>query len=290
MKKTILLTGANGYIASYVYNLNKEKFNWIRMTRKDADFSNPDEVEKFIKGQEFDICFHTAANATTAVCEENPELASKINVESTKRIVDICKMKNARLIFCSTEQIFNGKENHGPFDEKEEPNAVTVYGKNKIDCEKYIKESNIDSVILRLSWMMGLSFADVKASPSIIKNVLNAVLYQKPTLFTCNERRCMTYAKHLAKQFEKIVELPSGVYNTSSSNDLTTYESACFVARKMGISEENIEKYILPNKDRYADRFRDYRLDSKKIEKFGIYFGDFETDVKEVLEDFSFTK
>ena len=290
MKKTILLTGANGYIASYVYNLNKEKFNWIKMTRKDANFSNPDEVEKFIKGKEFDICFHTAANATTAVCEENPELANKINVESTKKIVDICKMKNARLIFCSTEQIFNGKENQGPFDEKEEPNSVTVYGKNKIACEKYIKESNIDSVILRLSWMMGLSFADVKASPSIVKNVLNALLYQKPTLFTFNERRCMTYAKHLAKQFEKIVELPSGIYNTASSNDLTTYESACFVAREMGISEENIEKYILPNKDRYADRFRDYRLDSKKLEEFGIYFGDFKTDVKEVLKDFSLIK
>lgn len=290
MKKTILLTGANGYIASYVYNLNKEKFNWIKMTRKDADFSKPDEVEKFIKGKEFDICFHTAANATTAVCEENPELANKINVESTKKIVDICKMKNARLIFCSTEQIFNGKENHGPFNEKEEPNSVTVYGKNKIACEKYIKESNIDSVILRLSWMMGLSFADVKASPSIVKNVLNALLYQKPTLFTFNERRCMTYAKHLAKQFEKIVELPSGIYNTASSNDLTTYESACFVAREMGISEENIEKYILPNKDRYADRFRDYRLDSKKLEEFGIYFGDFKTDVKEVLKDFSLIK
>lgn len=290
MKKTILLTGANGYIASYAYNLNKEKFNWIKMTRKDADFSNPDEVEKFIKGKEFDICFHTAANATTAVCEENPELANKINVESTKKIVDICKMKKARLIFCSTEQIFNGKENQGPFDEKEEPNSVTVYGKNKIACEKYIKESNIDSVILRLSWMMGLSFADVKASPSIVKNVLNALLYQKPTLFTCNERRCMTYAKHLAKQFEKIVELPSGIYNTASSNDLTTYESACFVAREMGISEENIEKYILPNKDRYADRFRDYRLDSKKLEEFGIYFGDFKTDVKEVLKDFSLIK
>ena len=290
MKKTILVTGARGYIASYIKNLNKDEFDWIKMTRDDADFSNPDEVEKFVNSQKFDICFHTAANATTAVCEENPELANKINVESTKKIVDICKMKNARLIFCSTEQIFNGKENQGPFDEKEEPNSVTVYGKNKIACEKYIKESNIDSVILRLSWMMGLSFADVKASPSIVKNVLNALLYQKPTLFTFNERRCMTYAKHLAKQFEKIVELPSGIYNTASSNDLTTYESACFVAREMGISEENIEKYILPNKDRYADRFRDYRLDSKKLEEFGIYFGDFKTDVKEVLKDFSLIK
>ncbi len=213
MKKTILVTGARGYIASYVQNLNKEKFNWIRMTRDEADFSDLDAVEKFVEAQEFDICFHTAAIAATVACEENPELANKINVESTKRIVvaceenpelankinvestkrivDACKKKNAKLVFCSTEQIFNGKENHGPFNEEEEYNAVTVYGQNKIDCEKYIEESGVDAVTLRLSWMLGLSFAGVKANPSLVKTVFNAVLYQKPTLFTCNEKRGM---------------------------------------------------------------------------------------------------
>ena len=48
MKKTILVTGARGYIASYIQNSNKDKFNWIKMTRDNADFSNPDEVEKFV--------------------------------------------------------------------------------------------------------------------------------------------------------------------------------------------------------------------------------------------------
>ena len=290
MKKTILVTGARGYIASYVQNLNKEKFNWIRMTRDEVDFSDPDAVEKFVKAQEFDICFHTAAIAATVACEENPELANKINVESTKRIVDACKKKNAKLVFCSTEQIFNGKENHGPFNEEEEYNAVTVYGQNKIDCEKYIEESGVDAVTLRLSWMLGLSFAGVKANPSLVKTVFNAVLYQKPTLFTCNEKRGITYAKYLAEQFDKITELPCGIYNVSSSNDMTTYECACLAARKMGISEENIEKYILPNKERYSDRFRDYRLDNKKIEDMGIKFGDFESGLEDILKDFSLLK
>ena len=40
--KTILVTGANGYIASYVRRENHHKFNWITMTRKDADLSKPE--------------------------------------------------------------------------------------------------------------------------------------------------------------------------------------------------------------------------------------------------------
>lgn len=284
--KTILVTGANGYLASYIHKENKEKFNWILMTRKDADLSDPEAVEKFISSQNFDICFHTAANATTALCEDNPELAHKINVESTQKILEVCKKKNAKLIFCSTEQAFNGKENQGPFNEEEPLKAVTVYGQNKIECEELIHDILDDAIILRFSWMMGLSFEGIKASPSIIKNVMSALIKDKPTLFTCNEKRCMTYAKHLAQQFDKIVDLAPGIYHVASKNMMTTYESALYVAKALGVSQESIDRLILPNHERYVERFRDYRLDSSKLEQLGIHFGTFEDDVQEIIKDF----
>ncbi len=285
-KKTILVTGSNGYIASLVYAYQKDHFHFIRMTRKDADFQNPDDVKAFISKQNFDICFHTAANATTKFCDENPDLAHKINVESTQAIIDVCKEKNAKLIFCSTEQVFNGKENQGPFTEEETPKSVTVYGQNKIECETLIKNQLPNSIILRFSWMMGLSYEGVKASPSIIKNVMNALITQNPTLFTVNEKRCMTYAKHLAKQFDRIVNLDSGIYHCASDNDKSTYESALYVAHAIGANEEVIQKYILPNHERYTDRFRDYRLNNQKLKENGIHFGSFEEDVLEILSDF----
>ena len=81
--KNILVTGANGYIANLV-SVSKDNFNWICMTRKDADLTNPEDVKRFVASQNFDICFHTAANATTAFCNEHPDLVHKINVESTQ--------------------------------------------------------------------------------------------------------------------------------------------------------------------------------------------------------------
>ena len=283
--KTILVTGANGYLASLCMDEHPE-FNYIRMTRKDADLTDPDAVEAFLKTQTFDICFHTAANATTALCEENPEAAQKINVESTQKVIEACKRNNARLIFSGTEQSFNGKEEKGPFKEDEPLKAVTVYGKNKAECEALIKEQLDDYLILRFSWQMGLSYPGVKTSPTIVKNVMNAIIAQKPTLFTVNEKRCLTYAKHVAEQFDKIIELPTGTYHCASHNELTTYESAKYVAKQLGCSDENIEKIILPNYDRYSDRFRDYRLNSEKIQSYGIHFGTFEEDVDQILKEF----
>lgn len=285
--KTILVTGANGYLASLVYKKNAHKFNWIRMTRKDADLSNPESVESFLKTQDFDICFHTAANANTAFCNENPELVHKINVESTQKIIEACKEKNALLIFSSTEQAFNGKENRGPFKEEEELSAVTIYGQNKIECEDLIHQQLSNAIILRYSWQMGLSYEGVKASPNIIQNVMNALLHQQPTKFTCNEKRGLTYAKHLAEQFEQITELEPGTYHVAAKNEKTTYEAAVYIAKQLNASQESIDTYILPNTERYSDRFRDYRLDASKLEEKGIVFGTFEENVEEVLKDFN---
>ena len=107
-----------------------------------------------------------------------------------------------------------------------------------------------DAVILRYSWMMGLSFDGIKASPSIVKNVMNALIHHKPTLFTCNERRCMTYAKYLAKQFKQVTELPAGTYHVACENDKTTYESALYVANRLGCDPKAIEDLNLPNTKR----------------------------------------
>lgn len=284
--KKIAVTGANGYIASLIQQTNKDKFVFIPLTRKELSLDDPTQVKQFFETLDFDIVLHTAADATTAHCEEQPEITHKINTESVMAIADVCKARNKKMIFFGTEQSFNGQTKEGPFKEDDELISVTNYGKQKTEADLYIQNNLSDYIILRLSWMMGMAQPNVKPSPNIIKNVLNAIFNEKPTLFTVNEVRGMTYAKYLAEQFDKIVNLESGVYHFSNVNTLNTYESAKLVASKLGVSEERIAKYILPNTERYADRFRDYRLDNTKITSKGIKLQTFEEDVEECLKDY----
>lgn len=284
--KKIAVTGANGYIASLIQKTNKDKFTFIPLTRKELSLDDPAQVKKFFETLDFDIVLHTAADATTAHCEDQPELTHKINTESVIAIADVCKSRNKKLIFFGTEQSFNGQTKEGPFKEDDELISVTNYGKQKAEADLYIQANLSDYIILRLSWMMGMAQPGVKPSPNIIKNVMNAVFNEKPTLFTVNEVRGMTYAKYLAEQFADIIELESGVYHFSNVNTLNTYESAKLVAKKLGVSDDRINKFILPNTKRYADRFRDYRLDNKKIKSKGIKLHTFEEDVEECLKDY----
>lgn len=284
--KKIAITGANGYIASLIQKYNQDQFTFIPITRKQLNLEDPIQVRNYFEALDFDIVVHTAADATTAHCEEKPEMTHRINTESSIAIAEVCKNRKKRMLFFGTEQSFNGKTSSGPFKEEEELVSVTNYGKQKSEADLYIQANLKDYIILRLSWMMGMSEPQVKTSPNIIKNVMNAILSEKPTLFTVNEVRGMTYAKHLATQFAKIIALDSGVYHFTSVNHLNTYESAKLVASKLGINTARINQFILPNTERYADRFRDYRLDNSKITKQGIKLQTFEEDVEECLKDF----
>lgn len=285
----VIVTGGNGFIASLVREANPQ-IEWVSIDRAELDLSNPAAVRDYFEQASFDAVFHTGAMAQTADCEAYPELTHRINVESTMEIAKVCQKKNARFVFISTEQTFNGLEEKGPFDEDHAQVSVSKYGMHKIECERFIEKELTNYVVLRFSWMFGLSRPGIRVSPNIINNVMQAMFFRKPTLFTMHEARCMTYARRLADQFAKILELPSGTYHVASMNTHTTYESAQIIARKLGFSEEEIAQYILPNTERYADRFRDYRLNASKIQSYGIELGTFEEDVEWCLRDYGWLK
>lgn len=288
--KKIAITGANGYIASLIQEANRDVYEFIPIIRATVALDDPKRVYEYFKHLDFDIVVHTAASTATKDCEEKPELTHAINTQSVIAICNACHEKGKRFIFFGSEQSFNGCTKKGPFHEDDERIAITNYGKQKSEADDYIQQHASDYVILRLSWMMGLSKPGIKASPNIIGNVMQAILQDKPTKFTVHEVRGMTYAKPLASQFKKIVELPSGVYHFSNVNTLSTYDSARSIAKKLNLSEANINRLILPDHERYADRFRDYRLDNTKIKRFGIALNTFEEDVEECLNDFGWMK
>ena len=287
--KRMVITGASGYLASLIQLYNKDEFEFVRVSRRDVDYSKPEEVSRYFSSLDFDVLFHTAANATTASCESDPVGTHLVNCDSAIEIAKVCREKGKRMLFISTEQIFNGKGIPGPFGEEEKLCSVTRYGQQKAEVDAWMRSTMDDYVIMRLSWMFGMPLPHIKPSPGIVLNTLKAMRTKTPTLFTVNEKRCMTYAQRLADQFPAICSLPSGAYHFASQNDLCTYDCARLVARKFGYGEKEIDSYILPNNDRYADRFRDFRLDNSKIVSAGIELGTFEDDVDRCLADFGWT-
>ena len=282
----VVITGASGYLASLIQLYNRGQYEFVPVTRADVDYRQPDQVERYFSSLDFDLLLHTAANLNTADCENDPRGTDLVNRDSAIAIARACASKGRRMLFISTEQTFNGRTDPGPFTETDETCSVTRYGQQKAAVDDWMAQNMDDYVTLRLSWMFGMALPHVKPSPGILVNVLRALRTQSPTKFTANERRCLTYAQRLADQFDTICSLPAGLYHFASDNDLTTYEAACLVARKLGASEAEVERIILPDTERYADRFRDFRLNAAKARAAGIELATFEQDVDRCLTDF----
>ncbi|MBQ9328505.1 MAG: sugar nucleotide-binding protein [Solobacterium sp.] len=282
----IALTGANGYLASVIRLYNQDRFEFINITRKEVDFSKPETVVPYLTSIDYDVLIHMAANATTEFCAQHPELSHKINTESAIETAKAASAKNAKFVFISTEQVFNGRSDEGPFTEEDEVNCVTDYGTQKIETENWLKENASNYIILRLSSMFGLPMPGVKPSANFLVRTDKALRTKTPTKFTPNEKRGMTYAMNLADRLSDILNLPDGIYHVTSKNDLTTYDLCRYIANELGYSREEIDQYILPDNERYADRFRDYRLDGSKLKRYGIDFGTMEDDLERCLREF----
>lgn len=285
--ESILVTGANGFLASRFCEYYKQKYNVIPLKRTDLDITDEKKVLDVFKKYKPDYVLHTAAVAETKTCEDNPEKTYNINVTGAENVAKACAFVHSRMIFLSSEQVYNGNCESGPYSEDCTPVPNTQYGKQKLQAEKNISNIADDLVILRLTWMFGFPEKNRKVNANIVWNTIKVVFNGRGVKFPANEFRGMTYVYELIEKFEKILKLPGGIYNTGSENNLSTYSVACEVLKDMGI-ESRTGDIIIKDEEKYKDMPRDLRISNDKIKSYGISFSETKDAVYKCINDFSF--
>ncbi len=151
----ILITGSSGYIgnALWVY-LKKnyiirglDKYNSRYLKSEKIDLLNLKKLDHYIKSYQPDIVIHLAAQS---LVDEtiNKKKYYLNNVVATKNLI-FCLKKNKifNLIFSSTAAVYKYKNT--PIKENDNLKPVSAYAKTKYECEKLIKKSNLNYIILR---------------------------------------------------------------------------------------------------------------------------------------------
>src|SRR5437870_5210563 len=100
------------------------------------------------------VIIHTAALADIDFCEAHPGLARAVNVEFTLNLVTLCAEIGTRLVFCSTDTIFDGE--HAPYQEDDSPGPLNHYARTKVEAEQIVSRLGARAVIARLSLVVGL--------------------------------------------------------------------------------------------------------------------------------------
>lgn len=281
MKTKILITGSSGFLGSRLAYYLKDKYDLLLPTHSELNVSREEAVKAYIEEQRPEVVIHCAALSNTGYCEQHAEESHRVNVQGTVRIAKACKLTGAKLIFMSSDQVYNGTPMLGPLKEEDVLQPVNIYGQHKLEAEQRAQWNLPESVGLRLTWMYDLPESRMKLNSNILVN-LQRVYNDGTTLRAAtHEFRGVTYVWEVVKNIEKAIALPGGIYNFGSGNTMNSYELHLKAANLMGLKEPS--EWILPDVERFSDIERNLTMDCSQIEKQGIHFNDSVEGITEAL-------
>ncbi|MHA1413973.1 MAG: dTDP-4-dehydrorhamnose reductase [Promethearchaeota archaeon] len=236
----ILVIGANGFLGSNFFSkTNNEYFlnkriniiasglhasilnNDIKFYK--IDITNKRETINKISNLEPDIIILTAALTNVDQCELNKKLALKVNVDGPKNVLEACQRINAKLIFFSTDFVFDGKKEGGSYTEDDHPNPINYYGLTKYKAELAIMNSNIEYLICRTSVLYGWN----SRKQNFITWILNNLRQNKEIKIVTDQINSPTYVENLTKIIIKLIEKKiQGIYHTAGDCALSRYDMA----------------------------------------------------------------
>lgn len=152
-----LITGANGQLGTELCKLLDEKqLNYIPTDRDVLDITNEEEVTTFFNTEQPDVIFHCAAyTAVDAAEDTGKELNYLINDTGSKNVAEAAKKIGAKVIYVSTDYVFDGTEVEGGYKENNSVNPINAYGKAKLLGEEAIQKELDNFYIIRTSWVFG---------------------------------------------------------------------------------------------------------------------------------------
>src|SRR5262249_21948561 len=119
-----------------------------------VDLTDPVKVAEAFDDARPTVVILAAAMANAGECAKDPARAVAVNVRGTEILARCCDADRVRLIYVSTDLVFDG--NRGCYSEGDPTSPTSVYGRTKLDGERAVLASSRNAVV-RVSWMFGPS-------------------------------------------------------------------------------------------------------------------------------------
>lgn len=171
MKTKLLIIGSSGFLGSRLAHYYKEKYDLLLPSHSELNISHEEAVKTYMEEHRPEAVIHCAALSNTWYCEQHPEDSHKVNVQGTVRLAKACKLTGAKLVFMSSDQVYNGTPTSGPLKEEDVCQPVNVYGRHKLEAEQRTLRNLPDSVGLRLTWMYDLPDSCLKQNSNLLANL-----------------------------------------------------------------------------------------------------------------------
>jgi len=282
-KTKILIIGASGFLGSKFYEKFSQNYKVVGtylknkqdnlyfcdITKKDLDI---------FKETKPDIVIHVVGVTKLDTCETNKDLAYKINVEGTENIIKGCKLNNSKIIYLSTDFVFDGKK--GNYKEEDETNPLSYYAKTKIKSEELVKNSGLDYIIARVAVLYG-----TKQNNKFVSWCMDQLRNQEYVTPVADHIRTPTLVDDVAEALNTLIlKNKNGTYHIAGSEKLSAFSMGVRIAEVFNFNKKYLKPITSHRFQQIAPRPKDSSLNIGKLQKEGIMMSSFVEGLNKIKE------
>lgn len=250
-------------VGSDIFDRVESKAEYIHL-----DITESEIVEKKLTEINPDAVVHCAAwtAVDAAEDEENKAKVYAINVDGTANIAKVCKKLECKMIYISTDYVFNGQGTEPWQPDCKDYAPLNIYGKSKLDGEFVVSETLEKYFIVRIAWAFGIN------GKNFIKTMLNSGKNFNIVRAVNDQIGTPTYTRDLARLLADMVESEKyGYYHaTNEGGYISWYDFTCEIFKQAGYKTNVVPVTTAEYGLSQASRPFNSRLDKSKLVENGF--------------------
>lgn len=232
------------------------------------DITDAKAVRETILSVKPDVVVHCAAWTAVDLAEDEDkkEKVYAINVKGTQNIADVCKELDCKVIYISTDYVFNGQGTEPWQPDCKDYQPLNVYGKTKLEGELAISNTVSKYFIVRIAWVFGLN------GKNFIKTMLSVGKIHDEVRVVNDQIGTPTYTYDLSRLLVDMAETDKyGYYHaTNEGGYISWYDFTCEIYKQAGLSTKVTPVTTAEYGVSKAARPFNSRLDKSKLTENGF--------------------
>lgn len=232
------------------------------------DITDAEAVKQVLLEVKPDVVVHCAAWTAVDLAEDDDKVSKvrAINAGGTQNIVRVCKELDCKMVYISTDYVFNGQGEEPWQPDCNDYQPLNVYGQTKLEGELAVSGMLEKYFIVRIAWVFGLN------GKNFIKTMLNVGKNHDTVRVVCDQIGTPTYTLDLARLLVDMIETEKyGYYHaTNEGGYISWYDFTCEIFRQAGYTTNVVpvttQEYGLSK----AARPFNSRLDRSKLVEAGF--------------------
>ncbi len=272
--QSVLITGASGFVGENLAHRfagdTELALVYGRQPPRAAsdgifsvDLSVREDFSRALGGLNPDTVIHTAAMTSPDLCEKNPRMAHAVNVEGTREVAQWAEARGARMIYFSTDLVFDGKQ--GWYREEDTPGPLNLYGRTKLEGEEQVLQICTRWVIVR----MALSYGETRGAGGDWTLSMRRALDAGKTLHLYTDQfRTPAYIGDTAEAVLRLARHDqNGIYHMGGAERISRYGFGRVFCRLFGLDAERFVPVRMEEVRMDAPRAKDCSLDTERIRR-----------------------